>query len=245
VTPDRIQKGQALYREHRALLDQVSARYNVQPHYIVALWGIETSFGKNTGGFNVVEALATLAYDGRRAEFFRSELMQALKILEEGHITPAAMKGSWAGAMGQNQFMPSSFFNFAVDGNGDGRTDIWTSLPDVFASTANYLSKSGWKGDERWGRAVSLPSTFPKSLSDGKTQKPLSQWAAIGVTLPGGEALPARDNFPAGIAAPDGVDGRAFLVYNNFQTTLKWNRSTYFALSVGLLADAIASGADE
>lgn len=241
VTADRIKKGRALYQEHKQVLDEVAARYNVQPQYIVALWGIETSFGKNTGGFNVVEALATLAYDGRRAEFFRSELMNALKILEQGHISPAAMKGSWAGAMGQNQFMPSSFFSFAVDGNGDGRTDIWTSLPDVFASTANYLSKSGWRGDERWGRAVSLPANFPMDLAGNKVQKSLSEWAALGVKLPGGQALPTASGFTAGIVAPDGVDGRSFLVYNNFQTTLKWNRSTYFALSVGLLADAIAS----
>lgn len=241
VNAERIRKGRELYQQHRTLLDKISAQYGVQPQYIVALWGIETSYGNNTGGFGVVEALATLAYDGRRSEFFRSELMQALKILDEGHISPATMQGSWAGAMGQNQFMPSSFFNFAVDGNGDGKRDIWGTLPDVFASTANYLSTSGWRGDERWGRAVELPADFPKSLIDGKTQKTLKEWAAMGVNLPGGAALPADNNFKAGVAAPDGLDGRAFLVYNNFQTTLKWNRSTYFALSVGLLADAIAS----
>lgn len=241
VNTDRIKKGRALYAQHRELLERVGKQYGVQPQFIVALWGIETSYGNNTGGFGVVEALATLAYDGRRSEFFRSELMNALKILDQGHISPAAMKGSWAGAMGQNQFMPSSFFNFAVDDNGDGKRDIWTSLPDVFASTANYLGKSGWRGDERWGRAVSLPAGFSKSLMDGKTKKSLREWAALGVTLPGGEALPVAEGFTAGIAAPDGVDGRAFLVYNNFDTTLKWNRSTYFALSVGLLADAIAS----
>lgn len=241
VNADRIRKGRELYQQNKTLLDAISAQYGVQPQYIVALWGIETSYGQNTGGFGVVEALATLAYDGRRADFFRSELMQALKILDEGHIVPAAMKGSWAGAMGQNQFMPSSFFKFAVDGNNDGKRDIWRTLPDVFASTANYLSTSGWRGDERWGRAVELPTNFPKTLTDGKTQKTLKEWTALGVMLPGGAGLPTDNDFRAGVAAPDGLDGRAFLVYNNFQTTLKWNRSTYFALSVGLLADAIAS----
>lgn len=241
LTPERIRTGRALYRKHKALLERVSAHYGVQPQYIVALWGIETSYGANTGGFNVVEALATLAYDGRRAEFFREELLQALKILEEGHVSPQKMRGSWAGAMGQNQFMPSSFFKFAVDGNQDGQIDIWASLPDVFSSTAHYLSSSGWKGDERWGRSVVLPHGFPAALLKGNPEKPLKDWRALGLKTPGGAGLPGDPAFKATLVAPDGVDGRAFLVYNNFQTILEWNRSTYFALSVGLLADAIAS----
>jgi membrane-bound lytic murein transglycosylase B len=151
------------------------------------------------------------------------------------------MKGSWAGAMGQNQFMPSSFFKFAVDGNGDGHIDIWKTLPDVFASTAHYLSTCGWKGDEKWGRAVKLPRGFKSALANSKAGKSLEEWRALGITLPDGNALPARAGLKAHLVAPDGVDGRAFLVYNNFQTILEWNRSTYFALSVGLLADAIAS----
>lgn len=240
ITKARIAQGRRLYWQNKALLDQVSEKYGVQPQYIVALWGIETSYGNNTGGFRVVEALATLAHDGRRSEFFRAELMDALKILDEGHISHAKMKGSWAGAMGQNQFMPSSFFKFAVDGNGDGKRDIWTTRADVFASTANYLSRSGWRGDERWGRAVRLPSGFNPALEGKETVKTLSEWSRLGVQLPGGGALPHVPGFKASVVAPDGVNGPAFLVYDNFRTTLKWNKSTYFALSVGLLADAIA-----
>lgn len=241
ITAERVKTGRALYHKHKAELDRAAERYGVQPQYIVALWGIETSYGRNTGGFDVVEALATLAYDGRRSKFFRSELMQALKILEEGHIAPPEMKGSWAGAMGQNQFMPSSFFKFAVDGNNDGRIDIWKTLPDVFASTAHYLSTSGWRGDERWGRAVKLPRGFSPELARARQTKSLSEWSALGITLPGHSPLPNAPEIRAELVVPDGVDGRAFLVYNNFQTILEWNRSTYFALSVGLLADAIAS----
>lgn len=240
VNQARIDQGRRLYRQHYALLDQVSRLYGVQPQYIVALWGIETNFGQNTGGFGVVQALATLAYDGRRSEFFRKELLNALEIQDAGHITNANMKGSWAGAMGQNQFMPSSFHAYAVDANGDGRRDIWESLPDVFASTANYLSKSGWRGDERWGRRVKLPSGFPANLEGRTIKKTIAEWQNLGVTLPNGSPLPMGD-MPASIVAPDGVSGQAFMVYPNYHVIMKWNKSTYFATSVGLLADAIAS----
>lgn len=239
ISPQRIATGRHMYQKHRAELERAAKQYGVPAQYIVALWGIETSYGDNTGGFKVISALATLAYDGRRAEFFRAELMNALKILNQGHITPANMKGSWAGAMGQNQFMPSSFNTFAVDGNGDGKRDIWTSLPDVFASTANYLSKSGWKEDERWGREVKLPSGFSESLTGKKITKSLSAWNAMGVRLPSGAALPSADGIEASIMVPDGVGGRAYLAYNNYRVIMKWNNSTYFATSVGLLADQI------
>ncbi|MDB2682732.1 lytic murein transglycosylase [Alphaproteobacteria bacterium] len=240
ISKDRIAQGRRLYRQHKTQLDQVSAQYGVQPQYIVALWGIETSYGNNTGGFGVVRALATLAHDGRRSSFFRKELLNALKIIDAGHISAAAMKGSWAGAMGQNQFMPSSFHAYAVDGNGDGRRDIWTSLPDVFASTANYLSSSGWKGDEKWGREVKLPAGFSKSLTGLEIKKPLEQWSKLGVTLPNGQALPAGSDIQASIVTPDGLGGSAYLAYSNYRTIMKWNKSTYFATSVGLLADQIA-----
>ncbi|MCB1563568.1 MAG: lytic murein transglycosylase [Alphaproteobacteria bacterium] len=240
ITQARIKKGRVLLQNHRAELDRAAAQYGVPAQYIVALWGIETSYGDNTGGFGVIPALATLAYDGRRSEFFRKELMGALQILEEGHIEPAKMKGSWAGAMGQNQFMPSSFHTFAVDGNGDGRRDIWTSLPDVFASTANYLHRSGWKEEERWGRRVQLPENFPKSLTGLETRKSLQAWKGMGVTLPGGDALPVAAGMDASVVVPDGLGGEAFLVYDNYRVIMKWNRSTYFATSVGLLADQIA-----
>lgn len=240
ISDARIRKGRILLKEHSAELARASQKYGVPPQYIVALWGIETSYGENTGGFKVVPALATLAHDGRRAKFFRSELLNALRIIDEGHIRAVDMKGSWAGAMGQNQFMPSSFHAFAVDGNNDGRRNIWGSLPDVFASTANYLSKSGWKEDEKWGRAVKLPSGFSKSLTGTDTKKTLQQWQALGVRLPNGAALPNGGDIRASVVIPDGLNGPAFLAYNNYRVVLKWNRSTYFATSVGLLADAIA-----
>lgn len=240
ISQARINKGREMYAAHRQELETASAKYGVPAQFIVALWGIETSYGDNTGGFGVVPALATLAYDGRRSEFFRGELMNALKILEAGHIEPESMKGSWAGAMGQNQFMPSSFNAYAVDGNGDGRRNIWTSLPDVFASSANYLSSHGWKSDERWGREVQLPAGFSKDLVSLDIKKPLSEWSALGVTLPGGGALPGGSDLQASIVAPDGVGGPAFLAYDNYRVIMRWNKSTYFATSVGILADAIA-----
>ncbi|MCB9983004.1 MAG: lytic murein transglycosylase [Rhodospirillales bacterium] len=240
INRQRIDQGRALYRKHRTELERAAQKYGVPANYIVALWGIETNYGSNTGGFKVVPALATLAHDGRRSEFFRSELINALKILDQGHITPENMKGSWAGAMGQNQFMPSSFHAFAVDGNNDGRRDIWTSLPDVFASTANYLSKSGWKADERWGREVKIPQGFPESLTGLKVEKSLKEWQGMGITLPSGANLPAAPGIKASLVAPDGLKGRTFLAYDNYRVIMKWNKSTYFATSVGLLANQIA-----
>lgn len=240
ISQQRINTGRHLYQTHKAELERASAKYGVPPEVIVALWGIETSYGDNTGGFGVIEALATLAHDGRRSDFFRGELFKALEILEEGHISPANMKGSWAGAMGQNQFMPSSFHAYAVDGNGDGRRDIWTSLPDVFASTANYLSKSGWNADQRWGRRVEVPASFSKNLADRDIKKPLEFWKSIGITLPGGAELPVAQGMQGSIILPDGIGGPAFLVYDNYNVIMKWNRSIYFATSVGLLSDAIA-----
>ncbi|MCC6597429.1 MAG: lytic murein transglycosylase [Alphaproteobacteria bacterium] len=241
ISPQRIEKGREMLRLHNAALQKISAAYGVPPQYIVALWGIETSYGDNTGGFMVVPALATLAYDGRRSAFFRKELLSALKIIDAGHINASDMKGSWAGAMGQNQFMPSSFHAFAVDGNGDGRRDIWTTLPDVFASTANYLSKSGWKEEERWGRKVTLPQGFPKSLTGLETRKTLAQWKGMGVKSADGTPLPeTQEPMTVSIVTPDGTNGPAYLVYGNYRVIMKWNKSTYFATSVGLLADSIA-----
>ncbi len=240
INQQRINEGRKRYRQHRSQLEGAAKKYGVPAHYIVALWGIETNYGSNTGGFKVVPSLATLAHDGRRSEFFRAELLNALKILDAGHISPANMKGSWAGAMGQNQFMPSSFHAFAVDGNNDGKRDIWTSLYDVFASTANYLSKSGWKEDERWGREVKLPQGFPKSLTGLETKKSTQEWANMGISLPSGSALPTATGLKASVVAPDGLAGRTFLVYDNYRVIMKWNKSTYFATSVGLLADQIA-----
>lgn len=237
----RIKQGRELYRKHKKILDSVAEKYGVPAPYIVALWGIETSYGKNTGGFDIIPALATLAYDGRRSEFFRSELLDAFKILEEGHISLEEMKGSWAGAMGQNQFMPSSFHRYAVDEDGDGKRNIWTNLHDVFASTANYLHSSGWKVEERWGREVRLPKTFRKDLITNDVKRSLKEWDRMGVRFANGERIPLHNDMKASVVAPDGLNGQAFLVYNNFSVILKWNRSKYFAICVGMLADSIAA----
>lgn len=239
ITDARISQGRRLYKKHKKLLHKTSAKYGVPPQYIVALWGIETSYGNNTGGFGVVPALATLAYDGRRSSFFKIELISALKIVDAGHITNEKMKGSWAGAMGQNQFMPSSFHKFAVDGNNDGKRNIWTSLPDVFASTANYLSKSGWKEDELWGRRVKLPSNFTKKDIGLKIKHDLATWKNKGVTKLGGQPINVVKGMKASIVTPDDLNGPAYLVYDNYRVIMKWNKSTYFATSVGLLADQI------
>jgi membrane-bound lytic murein transglycosylase B len=250
----RIETGRERYTTHAALLKEVGKRFGVQPRFIVALWGIETNFGRHTGGFSVVRALATLAFDGRRSAYFRKELFNALTIIDQGHVSASDMKGSWAGAMGQSQFMPSSFLSYAVDYDGDGRRDIWGTTADVFASAANYLAKSGWLDDQTWGREVKLPDGFatridefmPKSrprgcraLSKLSVEKKLSEWQALGVRRVDGSALPARD-LEASLVVPDGPGGPAYLVYRNFRTTLRWNCSVSFAAAVGILADRIA-----
>lgn len=241
ITQRRVFRGWELGRKHATDLSEIERAYGVQRSVILALWGMETDFGRNTGGFGVVEALATLAFDGRRHDFFYSELMHALKILDDGHIAPAKMKGSWAGAMGQSQFMPSSFLKFAVDRNGDGRRDIWYSEEDVFASIANYLSQSGWRRDERWGRPVTLPrGGVPASLMGLDTRKPLSFWRGLGIMAADGQAIADVPGMEASLIVPDDRRGeQAYLVYENFRVLMKWNNSRYFATSVGLLADRL------
>ena len=240
VSDSRVRKGREMYAQHRALLEKIAAQYGVPAKYIVALWGIETFYGRNAGNSDVISSLATLAYEGRRHEFFKRELINALKIIQQGHISASLMEGSWAGAMGQCQFMPSSFLKFAADGNGDGKRDIWNSLPDVFASAANYLAMNGWKGDESWGREVRMPAGHNGEAWVGLTvQRPLSEWVRLGVKRADGSPLPNNDLVSASLVQPDGPGGASYLVYNNFRVIMKWNRSTYFATSVGLLADRI------
>jgi membrane-bound lytic murein transglycosylase B len=239
VTPGRVERGRALMAEHADLLRRIRRRYNVQPDYLVAFWGLESNFGKYTGGFSVIAALATLAYDARRGAFFRAQLLDALRIIDQGHISASKMEGSWAGAMGQLQFIPSTFVNYAVDFDGDGRRNIWTDLPDVFASAANYLSSIGWRGDERWGREVRLPANFDWKLAGLKLRKPLEEWRRLGIRRADGGALPVAD-ISGAIVAPGGHKGPAFLVYGNFDKILNWNRSLLYAIAVGHLADRIA-----
>ena len=238
VPTSRINQGRRMYQQNRALLDKIGAQYGVQPKFIVALWGIETNYGGNTGGFRIIPALATLAYDGRRAEFFRKEMMQALQIVDGGHIPLSSFKGSWAGAMGQSQFMPSSFFAYAQDYNGDGRKDIWETKSDVFASIANYLSKSGWNDDETWGRKIRLPTGFNTKLASRKIKKPLAEWSRMGVRKADGSALPNVDVM-ASVVYPGKEGEESYITYKNYDVIMKWNRSTYFATAVGTLADAI------
>ena len=244
VPVSRQQRARARFNQHRALLTEIGAAYGVQPRFVVALWGIETDFGRVLGGFKVIPALVTLAYDGRRSAFFRKELLDALHILDEGHITASDMKGSWAGAMGQSQFMPSSFRQYAQDYNKDGNKDIWGTPADVFASAANYLARVGWRDDMTWGREVKLPATGNASAAhamqfhDKKTKKTLPEWARLGVVSVDGAPLPTRA-LKARLVLPDGAAGRAYLVYANYEAILRWNRSNYFAIAVGTLADSM------
>ena len=239
VSATRVKKARQKLVEHRAILKEVSEKFGVQPRFIVALWGIETNFGQHTGGFSVVAALSTLAYDGRRSAYFRKELLNALQIIEDGHIKSADMKGSWAGAMGQSQFMPSSFLSYAYDYNGDGRRDIWGTQQDVFASIANYLGSVGWRDDMTWGRKVSVPDSVDgKKLSEAKTRKNMEEWRALGIKNSDGEPLPKR-NLTSRLVVPSRSGGQAYLAYANYDNILKWNRSNYFAIAVGSLADMI------
>ena len=241
VTPNQIRRGIDLMQEHRPLLDEVRQLYGVQPHYLVAFWAIESNYGRNTGGFSVLQALATLAFDPRRAEFFREQLLIALQIIDDGHIQAEDMSGSWAGAMGQLQFMPNIFSRYGVDGDGDGRVDIWNSLPDIFHSAANFLSQSGWRGDERWGREVILPSDFDFNLSGTRVSKSLDEWRELGVRQVDGNPIPVA-SMQGSVVLPSGANGPAFLAYNNFRTTMTYNPSTFYALTVGHLADRFTGG---
>lgn len=242
VNQKRIDRGIELLGQHRVLLERVRERFGVPPQYIVALWGIESNFGESRGRFDVIPSLATLAWDGRRRSFFEKELVAALKIIQQGHVQPDDMFGSWAGAMGQSQFMPSTFLAYAYDLDGDGRRDIWNSVPDVFASMAHYLARAGWQPGETWGREVMLPVEAGR-LPDGLGQRdPLAVWSRRGIRRSDGGPLPVAE-MTASLLRTDDGNGPAFLVYNNFRTVMVWNRSTYFALSVGLIADELALAA--
>ena len=238
VSPERVRRGRQLLEQHQSVLDRVAESYAVQPRFIVALWGSESDFGANMGDFSVVRSLATLAYGSKRKDYFRRELLVALRILEAGHIQPHQMRGSWAGAMGQCQFMPWSFSRRAVDFDGDGRVDVWDSLPDIFASIANFLAKSGWHDDQTWGREVRAPAAFDWRLSGHDVRLHLPVWTRLGLRRADGGPLPMRPLWTS-LVAPDGPNGRIFLVYENFRVLRKWNRSDHFALSVGLLTEGM------
>ena len=234
----RVAEGRMRLEENRALLQEIAGRYGVQPEIIVALWGIESDFGRRMGDFPVVGSLATLAFKSRRARFFRGELLDALRILHDGEIKPGLMVGSWAGATGQCQFMPSSFRRYAVDYNGDGRRDIWEDRGDILASIANYLSRQGWLENEPWGQEVTLPGTFDHRLLGKNHRMALAEWEQMGVTPFGGGFFP-RLGGSVSLIQPAGPGGLVFAVYNNWHTLMKWNQSIFFATAVGYLADRI------
>lgn len=237
----RIDRGRQLFRENRTLLEGIATRYQVAPQLPVAIWGMETNYGTNTGGFNVIEALATLAYDGRRKAFFRGELLSALKILNANHVPLSHMKGSWAGAMGQPQFMPSSFLRFAVDFDGDGHANIWDSRADALASIGNYLARNGagWRYGEPWVREVALPPGFDTEQTGREKTRPVQEWLSAGVRTLDGSRLPATE---AAVLLPDlgnGPSTQAFIVFANFNAIRRYNPSNFYALAVGLLAEAV------
>ena len=239
VSAKRIGRGQEKRAEWKDTLARAQSQYGVDPSVVMGIWGMETDFGGFSGDNNVIRSLATLAYARYRGDFFKDELLNALQILQEGHIAPAAMTGSWAGAMGQTQFMPSSFLKYAVDFNRDGRKDIWTSVPDALGSTANYLKRSGWSSGRPWGFEVKLPAGY--SGPSGRTNKqPMASWASRGITRIDGRALGDES---AGLLIPAGATGPAFLVTHNFDAIYAYNAAESYALAIALLSDRLRGGA--
>jgi len=249
----RINTGLKKNKEHHELLKKVGEAYGVQPRFILAFWGLETNYGTYTGNNDIIRSLATLAYDKRRGSYFRKELFNALTILKEGHIALKDMKGSWSGAMGQGQFMPSSFLKLAQDFDGDGKKDIWNTPADVFASIANYLKHYGWDNTQTWGRQVTLPEDAESLITKVKVANPkngcralnshsqklsLSQWNDLGVRRLNTHDLPDA-SLNATLSTPDGAEGEAFLTYGNFRTILRYNCANSYAITVGLLSDKL------
>ncbi len=243
VTEDRVRQGRALLAEHRDLLLKVQDTYGVPAQYLLAFWGLETNFGSYVGSMPVPDSLATLACDERRSGFFTAELMAALRIIEKGDIQHADMLGSWAGAMGNFQFLPSVYLRHAIDADGDGRRDLWNSLPDAVTSAGRFLADLGWERGYRWGREAKLPDDFDYALTGRQQRRPLADWVTMGVTDAHGRALAPLD-VPSSVIVPSGGEGPAFLTYPNFDIIMRWNRSELYALAVGRLADRIA-GAGE
>ena len=239
VTDRRVAQGRALYDKYHDLLTRLQHEYGVPAQYLLAFWGLETNYGRNFGRIPTANALATLACDQRRADFFAGEFVDALKIIAAGDIEQERMRGSWAGALGHMQFLPSVFVKYAVDGDGDNRRDLWGSIPDALASAANFLRGLGWQPELRWGREVRLPENFDYSLGGREQKRKLAEWVRLGVADAYGGDLPPLD-IEAAVLVPAGHRGPAFLVYDNFDVIMRWNRSEYYAISVGRMADRIA-----
>ena len=244
LSPLRVRNGKRLLEQNAELLTRLEQRYGVDRQVLVAVWGMESNFGQFQGNKSVIRSLATLAYEGRRPQFAQDQLIAALQIIQHGDIQPEAMRGSWAGAMGQTQFIPTTYNTHAVDFDGDGRRDIWNSPSDALASTAHYLQSSGWQKGQPWGVEVQpLPSGFDYSLADGGVRKTVAQWLQLGIQLPPGVSLPANvDQLSAALLLPAGYRGPAFLVLDNFRAILKYNNSSSYALAVGLLSERFGGG---
>lgn len=239
VTEERVRNGRRLFTAHRELFEKIERETGIPPKYLASFWGLETNYGGYFGDWSVPDALTTLACDQRRSTYFTQELFNAMRIIDAGDITPDRMKGSWAGAMGHMQFMPSTFLNYAIDADGDGRRDLWGSLEDAMASAANFLLKMGWDPDLEWGQEVRLPPDFDYALAGSHHKRPLREWITYGVTPVSGPGLLPTDQ-KVSLLVPAGHQGPAFLVTHNFHVIMRWNRSEYYALSVGHLADRIA-----
>jgi lytic murein transglycosylase len=237
----RIQRGQALIKSNAAVFSRIEQQYGVPAPVIVAFWALESDFGANMGKEHSLSAIASLAYDCRRSDKFRAQLLDALRLIERGDLVPEEMVGSWAGELGQTQMMPSEYYQYAVDYDGDGRRNLIRSVPDVLASTANYLVGLGWKRGQPWLTEVRVPANLPWDQADLAIELPRAKWAAFGVALADGRPLPA-DNLPASLLLPMGRLGPAFLVYKNFQIYLQWNNSLVYSTTAAYLATRIAGG---
>jgi membrane-bound lytic murein transglycosylase B len=239
----RVRKGQALLNQYADVLQQIEQRYGVDRQALVAVWGMESSFGQFQGSQSVIRSLATLAYEGRRPQFAQDQLIAALQILQHGDIDAPSMLGSWAGAMGQTQFIPTTYNTHAVDFDGDGRRDIWNNPGDALASTAHYLQSSGWQKAQPWGFEVQLAQGFDYALADSSTRKSIAEWQQMGLKLPNGASLPANLlQQQAALLLPAGYKGPAFLVMDNFRAILKYNNSSSYALGIGLLSERFTGG---
>lgn len=238
ITEDRVRRGKTLLAKYRQLLGRIEQQTRVPAQYLIALWGLETNYGSYLGNTSVPNALATLACDQRRQTFFTDELLNALRIIDAGDVAADHMVGSWAGAMGHMQFMPSTYLRYARDGDGDGRRNLWESIPDALISAGFFLQQLGWNPEQHWGQEVKLPAGFDYSLSGRKQSLSLTEWAAMGVTTVSGPSLPPSDQ-NASLLVPAGHKGPVFLVYENFNVLMDWNHSEFYALTVGHLADRI------
>jgi len=251
VSRQRVEEGIRLMRKHKASLNRIGDHYGVDPRYLISFWGLESSYGKHQGTYQVIRSLATLAYDPRRSSFFRAELFNALQILDEGHIEADRMLGGWAGAMGQNQFLPSSFLNYAEDFAGDGHKDIWNDPVDVWASIANYLHKNGWHKDQSWGMKVQLPEDFEfvgltpdktpggcRALRHHTRKMALATWQQLGVRNENGADLPQAD-FTAALIVAESSQDFTYMAFPNFRTILSYNCANKYAVSVGMMVDLL------